>query len=297
MVRPVAFGFNPQTADTNPFQQQMIEPGADMQRRACAEFDRLLQRLRAAHIEALVVEDTEDPAKPDAVFPNNWISFHHDGTVVVYPMLAPIRRVERRNDVIEKVRSAGFKVSKVLDLTRNENEGRFLEGTGSVVFDHIHRTAYANISPRTNPDVLGELCEHLKYRPILFRATDENNQEISHTDMLMSIGDRFAVVCADAVSDAVERKLVVDSLRATEREIILIDRKQMRQFAGNMLQLQTRTGQAVIATSTQGVLAFRPEQRKAIQQYASIVEAPVPLLEGIEGGSVRSMMAGIHLPK
>jgi hypothetical protein len=212
-------------------------------------------------------------------------------------MLAPSRRLERRDDIIEKVRSAGFLVSRVLDLTRHENGGKFLEGTGSVVFDHIHRTAYASISPRTNIDVLRELCGHLDYRPVTFRATDENGQDVSHTDMLMSIGDRFAVLCAEAVADAGERQLVSGSLQAADREIIFIDRRQMRHFGGNMLQLQTRDGRSVVATSTQAVLAFRPEQRQTIEKYASIVESPVPLLEGIEGGSVRSMMAGIHLPK
>jgi hypothetical protein len=165
------------------------------------------------------------------------------------------------------------------------------------VFDHVHRCAYANISPRSNADVLSELCKELGYRPISFRATDEKGHDISHTDMMMSIADRFAVICADAITDAGQRKLVLDSLQSTDREIIFIDQKQMRQYAANMLQLQTAGTNAVVATSTQAVLAFRPQQREIIEHYASIVESPVPLLEGIEGGSVRSMMAGIHLPR
>jgi hypothetical protein len=211
-------------------------------------------------------------------------------------MLAPIRRVERRNDIVDKVHSAGFRVSRVLDLTHYEDSGKFLEGTGSVVFDHCDRIAYSSLSPRTSPDVLHELCKHLNYRPLTFRSVDESGREVSHTDMMMSIGDRFAVLCADAIAGEVERKAVLNSLDASGREMIFIDRNQMRHFAANMLQLQAGGG-AIVATSTQAVLAFNSTQRQAIQKYASIVEAPVPLLEGIEGGSVRSMMAGIHLPR
>src|SRR2546426_5041436 len=174
MVRPASFGFNPETASTILFQREPTETSRrDIERRARIEFDMLAGRLREAGVEIILVEDVEELHTPDAVFPNNWVSFHHDGTVVLYPMLAPSRRPERRRDIIEKLESSGFRVSRVVDLTHHENEGRFLEGTGSVVFDHADRTAYANLSPRTNEQVLDELCGSLGYKPMTFRAAQE----------------------------------------------------------------------------------------------------------------------------
>ena len=297
MVRPAAFGFNPETVSTNAFQRENNELGRrEIARRARAEFDLMARRLRDAGVNLIIVEDREEPSTPDAIFPNNWISFHDDGTAVLYPMFSPLRRLERRRDIIDQVAAQGFKVKRVVDLSHHEKEGRFLEGTGSIVFDHLHRTAYANLSPRTNPQVLKELCDLLDYKAVTFRATDENGQDIYHTNVLMSIGDRFAIVCADAIPDAIERKLVLDSLRMTRREIVTIDRQQLAHFAGNVLQVPAQNGTTVLAMSTQALLAFRPDQRSAIQQYAHIVEAPLPLIEGIEGGSARCMMAGVHLP-
>src|SRR5438132_2350570 len=195
MVRPASFGFNPDTAPSFMFQREITEASRkEIERRARMEFDLLAGRLREAGVEVLIVEDKEDLNTPDAVFPNNWVSFHHDGTVVLYPMFAPSRRPERRRDIIDKLQTGGFRVSRVADLTHHENHGRFLEGTGSVSFDHADHLAYANISPRTNSDVLGELCNTLGYRPIVFHATSENGDGILHTDMTMSIGDRFVIV-------------------------------------------------------------------------------------------------------
>ena len=298
MVRPASFGFNPETANTILFQREPTETSRrDIERRARIEFDMLAGRLGAAGVEIILVEDLEDLHTPDAVFPNNWVSFHHDGTLVLYPMLAPSRRPERRRDIIEKLQAAGFRVSRTIDLTHHENLGRFLEGTGSVVFDHTSRRAYANISPRTNPEVLQELCGILDYDPVTFRAVQQNGDPILHTDVVLSIGDRFAVMCPDAIVDPAERKLVSENLRGTGREIIAIDRKQAAQFAGNVLQLQAGTGQTVLAISTSAWLVFRPEQREAIQKYTQIVESPLPLFERIGGGSARCMMADVHLPR
>jgi hypothetical protein len=231
------------------------------------------------------------------VFPNNWVSFHHDGTVVLYPMLAPSRRPERRRDIIEKLEAVGFGVARVIDLTHHEHEGRFLEGTGSVVFDHTARAAYAGISPRTSERVLEELCRDLGYHPVTFRAVQANGDAILHTDMTMSIGDRFAVFCPDSIPDSAERKSVLDSLRSTGREIIAIDLRQCEQFAGNVLQLQAGHGRSVLAISTAACLALRPEQRDGIQKFAPIVESPLPVFEGIGRGSARCMMADVHLPR
>jgi hypothetical protein len=248
-------------------------------------------------VEIIIFEDKEELRTPDAVFPNNWVSFHEDGTVVMYPMFAPSRRPERRRDIIEKLQGSGFRVSRVVDLTHHENEGRFLEGTGSVVFDHAQGCAYANISARTNPEVLKDLCDVLSYKPITFRAVTESGQEIKHTDVMMSIGDRFVIVCTDSLHDPAERRRVLEGLKAGGREIITIDYKQLAQFAGNVLQLQAANGSSVLAISTAACLALRPDQRQSIEKYARLVESPLPLFEGIGGGSARCMMADVHLPR
>jgi hypothetical protein len=298
MVRPASFGFNPETSNTILFQREITENSRkEIERRARIEFDMLASRLRSAGVEIYIFEDQEDLATPDAVFPNNWVSFHDDGSVVLYPMFAPSRRPERRRDIMENLQSSGFRVSRIVDLTRHETDGKFLEGTGSVVFDHVQRCAYATLSARTHPDVFRELCDILRYKPITFRAVNGSGQEIKHTDVIMSIGDRFAIVCADSMPDLNERRLVLEGLRAAGREIITIDQKQLLQFAGNVLQLTTHSSGSVLAISTAACLAFHAEQRQAIEKFARIVESPLPLFESIGGGSARCMMADVHLPR
>ena len=298
MVRPASFGFNPDTAPSFMFQREITDTSRrEIERRARIEFDLLASRLRDAGVDVIVIEDKDDLNTPDAVFPNNWVSFHHDGTVVLYPMMAPSRRPERRRDIIDKLETTGFRVSRLLDLTHREDQGRFLEGTGSVVFDHSDRLAYAAISQRTNEHVLKELCETLGYQSVTFAAAQENGDTVLHTDMMMSIGDRFCIFCADAIVDSNERKRVLDGLKSTGREIISIDLKQLERFAGNVLQLQTKNDRSVLAISTSACLALRPEQRDAIQRFTQIVESPLPLFEGIGRGSARCMMADVHLPR
>jgi hypothetical protein len=298
MVRPASFGFNPDTAPSLVFQREITDTSRkEIERRARVEFDILAGRLRDAGVEVIIVDDKEDLNTPDAVFPNNWVSFHHDGTVVLYPMLAPSRRPERRRDLIEKLQKGGFRVSRVIDLTRHEDQGGFLEGTGSVVFDHDHRVAYANLSARTDEQVLKELCGTLDYKPVTFHAVQANGDAILHTDVMMSIGDRFAVFCNESIPDAADRKRVLDSLKSTGREIIAIDMTQLERFAGNVLQLQSRDDRSVLVISTSACLALTPAQRDAIQKFTRIVESPLPLFEGIGRGSARCMMADVHLPR
>src|SRR5262245_56090589 len=195
MVRPANFGFNPETASTNSFQaKNTLLTEREIRLRARKEFDLMAERLRAAGVDLYVVEDREAPAVPDSVFPNNWISFHHDGTVVLYPMYSALRRLERRRDIVDRLSSQGYKVSRIVDLTPHEQKGRYLEGTGSIVFDHVERCAYANLSPRTDAAVLGELCEALDYSRITFRSVDARGQAIYHTNVLMCIGDHFGVL-------------------------------------------------------------------------------------------------------
>ena len=280
------------------FQRETTEVSRkEIERRARMEFDLLAGRLRDAGVDVIVLEDKEDLNTPDAVFPNNWVSFHHDGTVVLYPMMAPSRRPERRRDIIEKLETSGFHVSRLVDLTHHEDKGRFLEGTGSVVFDHSDRLAYAALSKRTNEDVLTELCGTLGYKPVTFHAAQANGDTIMHTDMILSIGDRFAIFCPDSTADGGERKRVLDSLKSTGREIIAIDLKQLEQFTGNVLQLQTKSNRTALVISTSACLALRPEQRDGIQKFTEIVESPLPVFESIGRGSARCMMADVHLPR
>jgi hypothetical protein len=298
MVRPASFGFNPDTAPSFLFRREITDNNRkEIERRARMEFDILENRLKGAGIEVIVIEDKEELHTPDAVFPNNWVSFHHDGSIVLYPMMAPSRRPERRRDITDKLQASGFRISRVIDLTHHEDHGRFLEGTGSVVFDHADHIAYANISPRTNEAVLQEICSTLGYSPVTFRATQETGEPILHTDMTISIGDRFVIFCPDSIRDATERKRVFDSLKATGREFINIDIKQLDRFAGNVLQIQKKDGRSVLVISTSACLALRQEQRDAIQKFAQIVESPLPLFEGIGRGSARGMMADVHLPR
>ena len=299
MVRPAGFGFNAETAGTNAFQTRPEEvTDSELQERAVREFDAMAEAMRKADVEVIVVEDLTDPKTPDAIFPNNWISFHDDGTVVVYPMFAPVRRLERRMDIVETLGiSHGFEVSRVVDMSHHEKEERFLEGTGSIVFDFTNGVVYANISPRTHPDLLEELAATFGYELVTFSATDAAGMDVYHTNVLMSIGERFAVICADAIDDVAERKAVLDRLGTTGRELVLIDRDQMTHFAGNVIEVENRHGEKVLVMSTEAHDAFRPEQLETLGRYARIVHSPIPTVETVEGGSARCMIAGIHLPR
>src|SRR5882762_1055801 len=231
MVRPACFGFNPQTAASNAFQQGAESPGdAETQRLALAEFDGLAKALQHAGVEVLIAPDTPRPVKPDAIFPNNWVSFHADGTVALYPMLAPNRRSERREDVLEQVvREGRFHVSRTVDLTHREAEGKYLEGTGSLVLDRAHRVAYACTSARTDLDVLGEFAQQLDYDLMTFDAVDAGGRAVYHTNVLMAIGTAFAVVCSESIPNDAHRAAVLSKLRATGHEVVEITQGQMAQ--------------------------------------------------------------------
>src|SRR5579863_9453776 len=243
MVRPVFFGFNPETASSNAFQQAADSSGgAEAQRLALAEFDGLAIALRHAGVEVLIAPDTPHPVKPDAIFPNNWVSFHFDGTVALYPMLAPNRRSERREDVLEQVVQEGrFHVSRTVDLTHREAEGKFLEGTGSLVLDRAHRVAYASLSPRTDLDVLGEFAQLLDYELVTFETEDAAAQPVYHTNVVMAIGSGFAVICGAAIAQPLHREAVFNRLRAAGHDIIDITQRQMSEFGANLLELAPRS--------------------------------------------------------
>ncbi len=299
MVRPAAFASNPLTAASNSFQASGAQAAgaAQVQSVALNEFDRMVAQLIGAGVRVEVVQDTVEPTKPDAIFPNNWFSTHSDGTVVQYPMMAINRRAERRADVVEQLLpAAGYAIAQQVDLSASEARGQYLEGTGSMVLDRMHRVAYACLSPRTDVQVLDEFAQRLHYEVVSFDALDAAGASIYHTNVMMSIGERFAVVCADSIVGADQRTQVCDRLAATGREVILIDHPQMNAFAGNILQLASADGGRCVAMSARAWAAFLPAQRGVLSANSVIVSSPCNTIEDNSGGSVRCMLAELHLP-
>ncbi len=296
MVRPARFGSNPQTAATNTFQQVGLDD-RDLQTNVLQEFDGLANALDRAGVEVLIAPDSAEPAKPDAIFPNNWVSFHRDGTVALYPMLARNRRWERRDEILEQVVRAGaFHVSRTVDLTHREAEEKYLEGTGSVVLDRVNRVAYACSSPRTDLDVLGEFAQQLDYELLTFDALDASGAAVYHTNVLMAIGTAFAVVCAESLASTAHRTAVLSKLRATGHDIIEITQAQMAHFAGNVLELAA-PGSTLIALSTTALTSLERAQRRMLESHATLLPVSIPTVERSGGGGVRCMLAEIHLPK
>ena len=299
LVRPVGFRTNPETVESNAFQREpgAADPAAE-QAAAAVEFAGLVGALADAGIETVVIDDSPRSDTPDAVFPNNWVSFHADGTAVLYPMMAQNRRAERRPDILEYLsRDRGFHIDRVLDLSAAEAEGRFLEGTGSLVLDRMNRVAYACLSPRTHPEVLASACQALGYEPVVFGATDEANVPVYHTNVLMSVGRDFAVLCEEAITDAAQRAAVRRRLEETGHEVIPISLAQMASFAGNVLELASGSGERLVAMSARARGSLTPAQIAAIESRARIVSVPIGTIEAAGGGSVRCMLAEIHLPR
>jgi hypothetical protein len=295
MIRPARFGANPETADSNRFQQSGTT--LDDAQKALREFDALAGRLAAAGVEVIVADDTPEPVKPDACFPNNWVSFHEDGSVVLYPMMAPTRRAERREAPIEAVRRAGFRIGRRVDLAPLESRGEFLEGTGSLVLDRATQTAYACRSPRTTAAALDAFAASLRYRVIAFDALGPDGYPAYHTNVLMAIGERFAAICAAAIPDAGQRTAVLDELSRAGLETIEISVAEMNGFAGNLLALNARTGEPLIAMSEAALHALSTECRRRLERHGLFVTSPIPTIERLGGGSVRCMLAEIFLPR
>ena len=296
LVRPARFGFNAETAASNHFQQPLAGlDEAGIQQRAFAEFDAMVARLREKGVRVRVFDDTAEPAKPDAVFPNNWLSLHADGRAVLYPMCAPNRRAERRPDILAAL-AREFRLTETIDLSGYEAEGRFLEGTGSIIFDHPQRVAYACLSPRTDAALFADVATRLGYRPVVFRANDAQGQAIYHTNVMMCLGDGFAVVCLESITDELERAAVVASLRVGGHEIVDITLGQVARFAGNMLALQPAAGPALLALSQSAYDALTQEQRATLGRYCELLPLPIPTIETIGGGSARCMLAEVFLP-
>jgi hypothetical protein len=292
MVRPSAFSYNAETATDNRFQVGNAPP----QTGALARFDAMVEELRKAGVDVYVWEEPDGSQCPDAVFPNNWVTFHPSGEVVLYPMKALSRRAERRIEVLDFLRSHGFVLGPVTDISHSETAGRFLEGTGSLVLDHLTHTAYAAISERTDVSLVLEWCERLAYEPLLFHS-ELRNAPVYHTNVIMSIGTTWAVVCPDAILHSEERALVLNSLESSGKMVLPITPSQATHFCGNVLEVRTRSNEAVIVCSDAAYAAFTPEQRIALSHHGQLIHPDVSVIETQGGGSVRCMMAEIFSPR
>ena len=297
MIRPCCFGPNDQTAQSNFFQRSSTIPRAEIQVRAVAEFDALVKALADAGVEPIVFQDTDSPLKPDAVFPNNWVSFHADGRVFLYPMEAPTRRAERRMDIIETLsQKHAFRVTDIVDLSTWEERGSFLEGTGSMVLDRVRRIAYAALSSRTHMQVLADFSQRAGYEISAFDAVDAQGRSVYHTNVMMCIGEEFAVICADAIADRQQRADVLAQLTASGREIVEISLAQMERFAGNLIEVAGTTGTSVIVLSDAALGVMSKTQLDSLARCGRILSIPIDTIESAGGGSVRCMMAEVFLP-
>lgn len=296
LVRPAAFGFNAEAAQSNVFSHASSDP--ELAAGALAEFEAFARKLSDAGVEVLTLDDTADPAKPDAVFPNNWMSTHADGTMVLYPMATAPRRLERRSaEVRTLLRRQGFLIERIVDLSEHEREGRYLEGTGSLVLDRPRRRAYANRSPRTDSDVIARFDRELGYSTMIFDARDPGGREIYHTNVVLSLGTRFAMLCVEAVAPD-HRKPLIDDIEASGRSIVELTFAQLRRFGCNLLELRNQAGEAVIALSSKARTNLRADQLRRLKELGGeLVDADIPTIEAVGGGSVRCMIAEIHLAK
>lgn len=293
MIRPVGFGYNAETAVNNAFQVKSDE--SNVQQKAIEEFDGFVNVLKNNGVDVTVVEDTPQPHTPDSIFPNNWVSFHHDGTLLLYPMYAVNRRAERKEHVLERIEEK-FAIKRKIDLSNYEEKNVFLEGTGSMVLDRDNRIAYACLSPRTDEKVLTDFCNRMNYKPVVFDATDGNGQAIYHTNVLMCVADKFVVICLESIADPVQNKFVSETIIASGKKIIPITLHQMNQFAGNMLQVENKDGEKLLVMSSQAYESLTTEQLQELNRYNRIVHSPLTTIETNGGGSARCMMAEVHLP-
>jgi hypothetical protein len=292
MIRPVHFAFNAETAVNNAFQVNSSQTG--VQEKALAEFDAFVRQLSLQGVDVTVVEDTPAPHTPDAIFPNNWISFHENGIVCLYPMFAANRRKERKPAVLEAV-AKKFPVSRTIDLTGYEEQGVFLEGTGSMILDRDHRIAYACLSPRTDTGVLEDFCRRMGYTAMVFHSTDETGMDIYHTNVMMCVADRFVVICLDSIRNETEKKTVMQCIADTGKDMVPISLDQMKQFAGNMLQVQNTRGEPLLVMSSSAYHSLSPAQIDRLSGYNRIIHADLSTIEKNGGGSARCMMAEIML--
>lgn len=301
MIRPVAFRMNEQTAVNNYYQKVMdnLLPET-VNAKAQQEFDAFVEKLRTAGVNVVVVDDTMNPDTPDSIFPNNWVSFHENGDVALYPMFAENRRLERREDILDMLEDKGFVIENIVDYTSAEEDEIFLEGTGSIVLDRANHKAYCALSPRAEEELFIEFCEDFEYTPIIFEAFQTVNGErkhIYHTNVMMCVGETFAVICADCIDDKKERKMVLDSLKEDGKEIILITEDQLNHFAGNMLQVRGNNNKSYLVMSASAHQVLTKDQIAKIEKHTEILSSSLDTIEACGGGSARCMMAEVFLLK
>ncbi len=300
MIRPVQFRMNEQTAVNNYYQQKIegLTP-ENANQKAQEEFDGFVERLRSVGVNVIVVDDTKDSDTPDSIFPNNWISFHENAEVVLYPMFAENRRPERREEILNIVEEQGFTINEINDYTSAEEDNIFLEGTGSMILDREYGKVYAALSPRADEELIIEFCEDHDMYPVIFEAyqtVEGKRLPIYHTNVMMSVAETFAILCADSIDDKQERKMVIKHLEEDGKEVILITEEQVSRFAGNMLQVAGKDGQLYMVMSTQAFESLTDDQINAIEKHCSILHAPLYTIEACGGGSARCMLAEVFLP-
>jgi len=301
MIRPVAFRMNEQTAVNNYYQKVLdgLIP-ATVNAKAQQEFDTFVEKLRAVGVDVTVVDDTLEPSTPDSVFPNNWISFHQNGDVALYPMFAENRRQERREEILDMLEDKGFVIHNIVDYTSAEEDGFFLEGTGSLLLDRANSKAYCALSPRADEELFIEFCEDFDYAPVIFEAfqtVDGERKLIYHTNVMMCLGETFAVICTDCIDDKKERKMVLDNLKENGKEIIIITEAQMNNFAGNMLEIRGTNDKRYLVMSASAHQSLTEKQVMQLEKHAEILSSSLDTIEACGGGSARCMMAEIFLPK
>jgi amidinotransferase family protein len=299
MIRPVRFRMNEQTAVNNYFQEKIDTENQQINHQAQQEFDTFVQKLRLVGVKVIVVDDIYEQNTPDSVFPNNWISFHQNGNVALYPMFAENRRRERREDILDKIEAEGFNIENIYDYTSAEQENIFLEGTGVMILDRVNRKAYCALSPRADEDLFIEFCEDFEYTPIIFHAyqqVDDKQALIYHTNVMMAVGDTFAVICADSITDKKERKNVLAHLKDDKKDIIYITTQQMEHFAGNMLQVQGDNS-TYLVMSDAAYQSLTTAQINQLEQHTKILHTNLTTIETCGGGSARCMLAEVFLPK
>jgi hypothetical protein len=300
MIRPAQFRMNEQTVINNYFQISPALPPADVINKAQEEFDNFVDVLMAKGVQVTVVQDTEDPDTPDALFPNNWVSFHADGTVALYPMFAENRRLERREAILELLEEGGFIIDQVMDYTTAEDAGIFLEGTGSLILDRVHNKAYCALSTRADEELFIEFCEDFEYTPVIFTAFQTVGQKrlsIYHTNVMMCLAESFAVICLDSIDNTKERKAVLSHLKEDGKEVIAISEDQMHHFAGNMLQVLGDNNTPYLVMSTSAFKSLNSNQLVKIAQHCEIIHSDLHTIETAGGGSARCMMAEVFLPR
>jgi len=300
MVRPIGFRKNEQTAVNNFFQEDLSVENVIINTKAQKEFDDFVKVLKDKGVQVIVVDDTNEYDTPDSIFPNNWVSFHANGTVGLYPMYAENRRKERNEAILEKLEDNGFLIENIIDYTSAEEQGIYLEGTGSILLDRVHKKAYCALSERANEELFIEFCEDFDYFPVLFTANQSVEEErlpIYHTNVMMALGEQFVIICLDSIDDKKERKNVITHLKDSGKEIIVINEKQMHQFAGNMLQVIGENEKPFLVMSSVAFDSLRQEQLNKINMYCTIIHSSLETIETCGGGSARCMMAEVFLPR